>query len=279
MAAIHAVARSRPLGAALLLAASAGAKPWALAFAPLLLVLPRVRWRRAAAVWLAVVVAAWLPFVLADLRTLHASGFSIPNVASSSLRALGVTVASTPAWDRPLQLLLGVILGAIAVRRGRWLVVPAVVLAARMVLDPGAYPYYTAGLVLATTLLDLGWRRTRWPWVSMWAVLGLYVVRYLGPLTPTNAQLGWLRAATLLIILAVALGPELRLRASRASGHRDGTPSRANRPGHHPRGSIRRFTGGRRHGAVSHPVLQRTYPSSVRYLLPCGGMASLIKSA
>ena len=52
VAAIHAVARSRPLAAALLLAASAGAKPWALAFVPLLLVLPRVRWRRAAAVWL-----------------------------------------------------------------------------------------------------------------------------------------------------------------------------------------------------------------------------------
>ena len=93
MAAIHAVARSRPLAAALLLAASAGAKPWALAFVPLLLVLPRVRWHRAAAVWLAVVVAAWLPFVLADPKTLHASGFAIPNVASSSLRALGVTAA------------------------------------------------------------------------------------------------------------------------------------------------------------------------------------------
>ena len=122
----------------------------------------------------------------------------------------------------------------VAVRRGPWPVMPAVVRAVRMLLDPGAYPYYTAGLVLATVLLDLGWRRTRWPWVSMAVVGRLYVVRYLGPSTPTNAQLGWLRAATLLGVLAVALGPELRLRLpfDNGSGDRDGAQFRAARPGH-----------------------------------------------
>jgi len=218
MLALHTAARSRSIPTAVLLAASAGAKPWAVAFVPLLLVLPRDRWHRAIAVWLGAVVAAWLPFVVADTRTLHASGFAIPNVASSSLRALGVTSVSTPSWDRPVQLLVGVLLGVVAVRRGRWLVVPAVVLAVRMLLDPGAYPYYTAGLVLATVLLDLGWRRTRWPWVSMGVVLGLYAVRFMGPLTRTDAQLGVLRAATLLGVLAVALGPELRLRHDARSG-------------------------------------------------------------
>jgi hypothetical protein len=210
VAGLHAVARRRPIPAALLLAASADAKPWALAFVPLLLVLSRDRWRRAVLVWLAALGAAWLPFVLADPRTLHAGGFSIPNVASSSLRVLGVTAAATPSWDRPVQLLAGVVLGVVAVRRDRWLVVPAVVLAVRMLLDPGAYPYYTAGLVLATVLVDVGWRRTRWPWVSMGVVMGLYAVRYLGPLTPTNEVLGWLRAVTLLGVLAVTLGPPLR---------------------------------------------------------------------
>jgi hypothetical protein len=210
MAGLHALARRRPITAALLLAASADAKPWALAFVPLLLVLSRDRWRRAVLVWLAALAAAWLPFVLADPRTLHAGGFSIPNVASSSLRVLGVTSAVTPSWDRPVQLLAGIVLGAVAVRRGRPLVVPAVVLAVRMMLDPGAYPYYTAGLVLATVLVDVGWRRTRWPWVSIAVVVGLYAVRYLGPLTPTNEVLGWLRAATLLGVLTLALGPPLR---------------------------------------------------------------------
>jgi hypothetical protein len=173
MAGLHALARCRPIPAALLLAASADAKPWALAFVPLLLVFSRDRRRRAVLAWLATLAAAWLPFVLADRRTLHAGGFSITNVASSSLRALGVTAVTTPSWDRPVQLLIGVVLGAVAVRRGRWLVVPAVVLAVRMLLDPGAYPYYTAGLVLATVLVDVGWRRTRWPWVSMGVVVGL----------------------------------------------------------------------------------------------------------
>jgi hypothetical protein len=218
IAGMHAVARCRPIPAALLLAASADAKPWALAFVPLLLVLPRERWHRAVLVWLAAVAAAWLPFVLADSQTLHAGGFSIPNVASSSLRALGITAPATPSWDRPVQLILGTALGVVAVHRGRWLVVPAVVLATRMLLDPSTYPYYTAGLVLATVVVDVVWRRTRWPWVSMGVVLGLYAVRNIGPFTPTNETLGWLRAATLLGVLAVALGPGLpehRIRDSR----------------------------------------------------------------
>ena len=226
VAGMHALARCRPIPAALLLAASADAKPWALAFVPLLLVLPLERWCRAALVWAAAVTAAWLPFVIADPRTLHASGFTIPNVADSSLRALGVTAASTPSWDRPVQVLVGVALAALAVRRGRWLAVPAVVLAVRMLLDPGAYPYYTAGLVLATVLVDVGWRRTRWPWVSMGVVLGLYVVRSLGPFTPTDEVLGWLRAATMLGVLAVALGPDWRGPPARGS--------RQTRSGAHP---------------------------------------------
>jgi len=303
LAGMHAVARSRPVLAALLLAASAGAKPWALAFVPLLLVLPRDRWRRALLVWLPAVAAAWLPFVLADPRTLHAGGFSIPNVASSSLRLLGVTAASTPSWDRPVQLLAGVVLGVVVVRRGRWLVVPAVVLAVRMLLDPGAYPYYTAGLVLTTVVLDLGWRRTRWPWVSLGVVCGLYVVRYLGPLTPTNAQLGWLRAATLLGVLVIAVGPELRLRSEAGPGDRDRAGPRGARPAHHhletvmistsidtltsycssaARLSVFRWVAhsatrkraGRRHLRA---VLHRLCPRSLRYLPLSGAAASHIK--
>jgi hypothetical protein len=56
LAAKHAVASSRPLAAALPLPASTGAGPWAWAFVPVLFVLPRVQWHRAAAVWLAAVV-------------------------------------------------------------------------------------------------------------------------------------------------------------------------------------------------------------------------------
>jgi hypothetical protein len=210
VAAMFAASRERAVLTALLLAASADAKPWALAFVPILLVLPRARWHRGAWLWGAGVAVAWLPFVIADPTTLHAGRFSIPNDPSSSLRVLGVASPSTPMWDRPLQVLLGVALGVVAVRRGRWLVVPVVAICARMLLDPGTYPYYTAGLVLATVLADLGWRRTRWPWLSTIVAAGLYLPRHLGPLTPTDPGLGVLRALTLLAVIAAVLGPDRR---------------------------------------------------------------------
>jgi len=215
VAALHFVARGRATTAALLLAASADAKPWALAFVPVLLALPRSTWTRAAWAWGAGLVLAWSPFVLADPATLHVGRFSIPNVASSSLRPLGVSSPETPVWDRPVQVLLGAALGLVAVVQRRWIVVPAIALAVRMLLDPGTYPYYTSGLVLATVIVDLAWRRTRWPWLSLVVVAGLYAPRHLGPLTPTDASLGVLRAITLVMVIAVALGPDWRTVASR----------------------------------------------------------------
>lgn len=206
--AMLAVRRDRAIVAALLLAASADAKPWALAFLPVLLGLPRTRWVRALGTWTAGVAVAWLPFLLADPGTLHAGRFAIPNDASSSLRALGFTEPGTPMWDRPVQVLLGLALATVAVHRGRWLAVPAIALGVRMLLDPATYPYYEAGLVLATVLVDLGLRRTRWPWLSIVAVAGTYVARHLTVLTPTDPQLGVLRAVVTLTVLAVALGPD-----------------------------------------------------------------------
>ncbi|MHB8188677.1 MAG: response regulator transcription factor, partial [Dermatophilaceae bacterium] len=160
------------------------------------------------------------PVVLvARLRALlrRSSAGPDPSLTVGSLR---VEPERRRAWlgEQELHLTareLGLLSYLVAVRRGRWLVVPAVVLAVRMLLDPGAYPYYPAGLVLATILVDVGWRQTRWPWASMGVVVGLYAVRYLGPLTPTDAVLGWLRAVTLLGVLAVALGPGWRLRSAR----------------------------------------------------------------
>ena len=208
VAGMLAVRRDRPVLAALLVAASADAKPWALAFVPVLLALPRSRWVRALGTWALGIAAAWLPFLLADPGTLHAGRFAIPNDASSSLRALGFTGPGTPLWDRPVQVLLGLALAVLAVRRGRWLAVPAVVLAVRMLLDPATYPYYEAGLVLATVLVDLGVRRARLPWLSIAVLAGTYVPRHLGSLTPTDPQLGVLRAVVTVAVLVVALAPD-----------------------------------------------------------------------
>jgi hypothetical protein len=155
VAAAHAVSRRHPVWAGVALAAAADAKPWAAAFAALLLALPRRdRWPALAAL-VAGVAVAWLPFLAADPHTLAAARFMIPNDHSSALRAIGVNSAGTPWWDRPAQLGLGLAAGWAAVRRGRWPAVILLAVAARIMLDPGVYAYYTSGALLGTVMVDL----------------------------------------------------------------------------------------------------------------------------
>ncbi len=190
--AVHAIGRHRPLGAAALLALAADSKPWALAFVPLLLLLPRVARVRALAVWCAGLLVAWLPFVIADPRTLGVAGFTIPNTPTSALRALGVSARVTPAWDRPAQIALGCLLAGAVVRTRRWPAALFVVIAARLLIDPGTYAYYTAGLVLAALVVDLYLTRRRVPAYVLSALVLVYAVRML-PVAPS--VLGELRAA------------------------------------------------------------------------------------
>jgi len=176
--ALRALVARRPLLLALALAAAADAKPWALGFAVLLVALPVERRRRAALVTAAAVAAVWLPFVIADPQTLLIGRFTIDTATDSALRALGVNDPATPPWDRPAQVILGAVIGLLAVRRGRWPLVPLAVVAARMLLDPQTYPYYSSGLLIAAAAADLLHRRRVLPvwtlalaaWVSLDAV-------------------------------------------------------------------------------------------------------------
>jgi len=205
--ALNAAARQRPLLAALLLAGAADSKPWALAFVPILLMLPRPDWLRAAAVWVGAIAAAWLPFVLADPATVHAlATFVLPNAPSSALRAIGVLSPHTPPWDRAAQIVLGATLGAVAVRRGHWPAVVVVALAVRVLLDPSVFTYYTAGLLLGAVLLDLVGTSWRLPWATMAGFVLVYLPRYVsGPLDLGAATDGVLRAAYCLGIIALVL--------------------------------------------------------------------------
>ena len=169
--------------ATVVLAISALAKPWAVGFVPLLCFAPRARRPVLLITFAAVVSAGWAPFVIGDSNTLRLSDFAITNAPSSALRALGFTDPVTPTWDRPVQLLLALALGALLVRVGRWAAVPLGVLAVRMVLDPQVYAYYTAGLILAAVILDVvgpSGRGRRWPWWTTicggWAVVDLLLV-------------------------------------------------------------------------------------------------------
>ena len=216
IAAMRAVARGNPIAAGLLVAAAADSKPWAAAFVPLLLALPRGRagggrWRAVVACALGVAVA-WLPFLLYDPNTLTAARFAIPTAASSGLRALGFTGSRTPFWDRPAQLVLGCLLGAVAVVRGRW---PAVILlatAARVLLDPEVYSYYTAGVLIGAVAYDLVMTTRRSPWLTIGAVAALHLARLISHVAPVSLHdLGLLRVA----YVAVAAVVVLRLAASR----------------------------------------------------------------
>jgi hypothetical protein len=191
--AVLAVVRRRPALVGLCAGLAVDSKPWALPFIAVALALPGVRDRVRSVIGFAVTVAAgWLPFFLADPHTINAVHYTIVNTPYSALRVLGVTDPRTPRWDRPLQSVLGLLIGWAAVRRGRWLAVLMLVVATRMALDPGTNHYYPGGLVVGALLWDLAGSGLRWPWWTATAATALFALRYL-PLEP--ALNGWLTLA------------------------------------------------------------------------------------
>ncbi len=191
-----------PAIAGICLALSVDSKPWALVFLPLIFAVPRRNRRHVAICVAAVVILAWLPFVLVDPHTLTAAQFTITNQPSSALRALGVTSPTTPGWDRAAQIILGCLLGAMAIRRHRW---PAVILlgvGARIALDPGVYSYYTAGVLLGALLWDL--TGTRRP-VPLWTLLSGAALGIASLLTSNAGVLGDLRLWLVLAFTAALL--------------------------------------------------------------------------
>lgn len=214
--ALVAVQRKHAIACAMLLALAADAKPWALAFVPLLLVVPAAQRLRAIAWWVGTIAVAWLPFLIADPRSVIAASYRIPNAAGSALRALGVNDPSTPLWCRPAQLILGVGLAWLLWRIGRPAAIVLAVLAVRLLLDPATWSYYAAGLVVGTLLLDLcrTRRRTSVPWFTLGGFVTVFVPSYVhvGPLASAHVQ-GVLRAGFLLAAIvgaySVSCDPEL----------------------------------------------------------------------
>jgi hypothetical protein len=132
-----------------------------------------------------------------------------------------VTDARTPPWDRPAQAALGIALGVLALRRGRWPAVLLLAVAARIVLDPGTNRYYAAGAVVGALIWDLAGSSFAFPWWTLGAALVLYGSRSL-PLPP--AVHGWL---TLVYCLACPATLFLPLRARIPDAPRMRMPTRA----------------------------------------------------
>ncbi|XIG79470.1 hypothetical protein C1N81_44030 [Streptomyces sp. SGAir0957] len=142
--AVHALFRGHAIAVALFLALAIDSKPWAVGFLPLLLAMPRSARLRPAALLAALVAAAWLPFYLSNPTSTAAARFTIRNHPASALRWLGVHTAGTPWWDRPAQMALGILLGLVALRRGRRPAIVLLAVDARILLDPGVHAYYDA---------------------------------------------------------------------------------------------------------------------------------------
>jgi hypothetical protein len=160
----------------LLLGTAAATKPWAIAFAPLILLFPRRDLPRAGLAYVATGAAWWAPFTIAApgtqaaLDTIH-----LAVKPGSALHALGVPIGAQPDWVRLAQLGLSVALGIVAVRRGRWASAPLVGLAGRFLLEPAVWPYYAAGPIIAAVFADaLSGSRRPWrtPLVLLLTVVG-----------------------------------------------------------------------------------------------------------
>jgi hypothetical protein len=203
--AVRAALAGRPVLTGLCVGLATDAKPWALVFLPIVFLLPVRAWGKAAVSMLGAIAVAWLPFAIADHHTVAALHYTIRNVPASALRALGVSNPRTPSWDRPAQVLIGWVLAAAAVWRGRW---PAVILlgvGARVALDPADWGYYTAGVLLGALLWDvLGTRRPR----PVWTVTSFAALTAVHALTNNSALLGQIRLGLVIAFtLVILLGP------------------------------------------------------------------------
>ncbi|WP_322741061.1 hypothetical protein [Streptomyces hygroscopicus] len=220
--AVRSLVRGNAVAVGVLLALAVDSKPWAVGFLPLLLVLPRPA-RLRSAVWLVgLVAAAWLPFYLTHMDTFAAARFTIPNQAASSLRWFGVNDPSTPWWDRPAQMALGIGLGALAVRRHRWAAVVLLAADARILLDPSVYTYYNASVLLGTLIWDSIGQRRLVPWVSWIALISLYGSALL---VPSDSTRGLIRLAFAVgSALYVLWWPQRTPRNKRRNGQAEGPP-------------------------------------------------------
>jgi hypothetical protein len=144
-----AVVRRRPWLATLLVVLAAAAKPWAVCVAPVL--------ATSGLLWVGVAVVGtglvYLPFALggglSSAVTFH--------VAPDTLLGL-LSVDPSPSWWRFAQLAAMAVVAALLARQGWWPVVVAVV-AVRITLDPGSWPYVVGPLAVAALACDIANRR------------------------------------------------------------------------------------------------------------------------
>ena len=192
-------------------------KPWAAPCLALAFALPWLQARKAVAAWALTCSVCWLPFVIFDHRTLGAlAGFRVPVAPDSVFGLLGFTLARSPSWDRPAQLLIGFILALIAAKTGRWAAVPVLVIATRTLLDSQTFSYYYSGLLFATLLFELLGSKRRLPYATLFLAFVLYDGKWLSNdvrLTAViNAGVAAIAIASVFLAKGRVAGPESQSR-------------------------------------------------------------------
>jgi hypothetical protein len=245
--ALRAVAANRAALAGLALGAAVAAKPWALGFIPVLLVLDKQR-LVAAGTALAGVIAAWAPFMIANPATVAALRPPVGVAPSSGLHALGYRGDLIPAWDRVGQFVLAPVAALVPVLRGRWPGVFLVAVAVRLAMDPKDNPYYIGGAALAAVIFDLLATRRTIPWATLVTVLLLWqpwAIDYAHRLETSSGlslwwfqnpgiigivHLGWSVAMIALVLVAPQGHASLGFRLKRSSGAWRVSPARSPSP-------------------------------------------------
>lgn len=171
--AVVAIRCERGVLAGLLVGAAIGCKPWAAPMMPMLAGLPRTQWRRAGAAAVAATAAVWLPFLIAAPSMVRAGSPQVDVSDASVLRLFGVPGGIGPGWVRPVQLVVAGVCATVAATRGRWTGVALVVLAVRILVDPGTFEYYTSALVVAALVWDTVARSSAVPVATVSAALAL----------------------------------------------------------------------------------------------------------
>lgn len=201
--AVWGVATRRPWVVGLAIGLAVAAKPWAIVLVPLAFAVPaRIR---VLVVAVGVGAAFWLPFVLGDPATLSSMDFAQLNDQASALRVLGVDGA-TPSWVRPAQVLLGIAVGLLAVRRGRWAAAVVGAVGVRFALDPAVYEYYTPTLVLGALVWDLVGSRIQLPVLTLLTFVALQDAPQVIA-DPSTLGVIRLTAAAACVVVAVAPWP------------------------------------------------------------------------
>ncbi len=200
------VVQDRRGPAAVLIGISLAIKPWSAFLLPL-------TWRpgtgvrgwREPALGAFIGVLLWSPFLVAAPRTFGGLQPQVRVAPDSLFRLLGIDASSSLIHSLRLpQMALSAAVVMIVVRQGRQAGALLGGIAARMLLDPGTWNYYTAGFVLGAVMWDLH-RARRLPIASLiatctllpsWMISDLPVVR------------GLLRLAGCLVAIALVCTPE-----------------------------------------------------------------------